>query len=142
MKHLLVTLYTAVLVLSAAGGAPVVLISHGPPQTKGKKAIDRMFEGKNVGDPMLTDLIKKKKIPFGLFGHILEAGGTAVGRDLTRAVKANSWSTSFYLNAGSISGDPWGMNDGSTSYGMAAIVTIDGKRGKFVFKRFKPPLDE
>ena len=55
---------------------------------------------------------------------------------------SNAWSTSFYLNAGSVSGDPWGMNDGSTSYGMAAVVTIDGKRGKFVFKRFRPPLDE
>ncbi len=101
-----------------------------------------MFEGKNVGDPMLTHLIKKKKIPFGIFGHILEAGGTAVGRDLTKAVKAKTGSTSFYLNAGSVSGDPWGMNDRSTSYGMAALVTIDGKKAQYVIKRFERTAED
>ena len=28
----------------------------------------------NVGDPQLNELIEKNKIPFGVFGHILEAG--------------------------------------------------------------------
>lgn len=123
--------------LRPAGSSPIVLVSHGPPRTQGIKTIDRMFEGQNVGDPMLTDLIKKRKIPFGIFGHILEAGGLAVGRDLRTPVEPNTWTSSFYLNAGSISGDPWAMNDGSTSYGMAAVATIEGQRGRFVIKRFQ-----
>jgi Icc-related predicted phosphoesterase len=128
--------------LKPAGADPVLLVSHGPPRAKGKGAIDRMFEGKNVGDPMLTSLIEKQKIRFGIFGHILEAGGTAVGRRMANPIAPNTWSSSFYLNAGSISGDPWSMNDGSTSTGMAAIVTLDGKRGRFVFERFAPPQGE
>jgi hypothetical protein len=120
--------------LKSAGSSPIVLVSHGPPRTQGSGAIDRMFEGENVGDPMLTELIEKRKIPFGIFGHILEAGGFAVGRDLRTPVESNTWTSSFYLNAGSISGDPWAMNDGSTSHGMAVVATIEGKRGRFVFK--------
>ena len=59
--------------------APVVLVSHGPPQGKGAHALDRIADKKNVGDPDLTKLIEKRNIPFGIFGHIPEAGGWGVG---------------------------------------------------------------
>jgi len=124
--------------LKPAGVGPVVLVAHGPPRGKGKHAIDRMFEGKNVGDPMLTELISKMKIPFGLFGHILEAGGTAVGHDLRTPVRPKKMVRALYLNAGSLSGDPWGMNDGSASTGMATIVKISGSKASFQVRRFKP----
>ena len=48
-----------------------------------------------------------------------------------------TWSKKLYLNAGSLSGDPWGMNDGSTTYGMAAIVTIKGNKATYEMKKFK-----
>ncbi len=128
--------------LHPAGKGPVVLVSHGPPLGKGKASVDWMSEKKNVGDPQLTELIQKAKIPFGIFGHILEAGGAAVGRDLATTVRPSKLSPYLYINAGSLSGDPWAMNDGSTSYGMAFVVTIDGKQAKYETKRMPAPKSE
>ncbi|MBI5510664.1 MAG: metallophosphoesterase [Deltaproteobacteria bacterium] len=128
--------------MTPAGKAPLLLVSHGPPQGKGKTALDWMAEKINVGDDKINSLIDKKKIPFGLFGHILEAGGNAVGKDLSAPVKANTPVASLYLNAGSLAGDPWGMNDGSTATGMAFIVTLDGGKAKYEIKRFKPTAED
>ena len=116
---------------------PVVLISHGPPQGKGFHALDRIPDKKNVGDPDLTKLIRKRSIPFGIFGHILEAGGRAVDGSLKKKVKENTKSPKLYLNAGSVSGDPWGMLDGSASYGMAIMMEINGANASYKVKRFK-----
>ena len=92
---------------------------------------------KNVGDPDLTKLIRKRSIPFGIFGHILEAGGRAVDGSLQKKVRENTKSPKLYLNAGSVSGDPWGMLDGSASYGMAIMMEINGVKASYKVKRFK-----
>jgi len=120
---------------------PVVLVAHGPPAGQGKYALDWMAEKRNVGDPMLNRLIDRASIPFGFFGHILEAGGAAVGKDMTSKVNQNAAVSNLYLNAGSLSGDPWGMNDGSTSTGIAVLITIDAGKAKYEVKRFKPPVE-
>ena len=54
---------------------PVVLISHGPPMGDGDAGIDRVYENQNVGDPALGNTMKRLKIRFGIFGHILESAG-------------------------------------------------------------------
>jgi Icc-related predicted phosphoesterase len=132
----------AMATLKPAGAAPVVLVSHGPPLGSGKASLDWISDKKNVGDPELTRLIQKAKIPFGLFGHILEAGGAAVGADLASSVGARKQVNNLYLNAGSLSGDPWALNDGTTSSGMAFVVTINGTKAQYDVKRFKPVVEE
>ncbi len=132
----------ALATLKPQGPAPVVLIAHGPPLGSGKSALDWISDKKNVGDPELTRLLKTANIPFGLFGHILEAGGAVVGKDLATSVGAGKLATSLYVNAGSLSGDPWGLNDGSTSTGLAMIVTIEAQKAKYELKRLKPPAEE
>ena len=128
--------------LVPAGTAPVVLVAHGPPKGKGKRALDFMADQVNVGDDQINRLIEKKSIPFGFFGHILEAGGAVVGADLSTPLKTASGVPAFYLNAGSLSGDPWAMTDGTTSTGMAFVVTFDGKTGAYELKRFTPKAEE
>ena len=118
------------------GSAPVALVSHGPPEGEGKDALDWILDKKNVGDSLINQVIDKENISVGLFGHILEAGGAAVAKDMKTAVKEGKKSKTLYVNAGSASGDPWGMNDGGTSYGMAMIVTIDRGQASYRIKRF------
>jgi hypothetical protein len=91
---------------------------------------------------MLTQLIEKKAIPFGLFGHILEAGGAAVGKDMASAVGKGKLAPNLYVNAGSASGDPLAMNDGGTSYGMAMLFVIEGDKARYDVKRFTARSDE
>ena len=100
-----------------------VLISHGPPRSKGPRAIDRAFEAGNVGDPGLALIIADNDVRFGLFGHILEAGGQA-SKDLARGIWAKSGETHprLYVNAGSASSTPWTMHDGQASTGLGMIV--------------------
>ncbi|MEZ4270695.1 MAG: metallophosphoesterase [Myxococcota bacterium] len=120
------------------GTGPVVLVSHGPPLGEGQQAIDRTASQKNVGDPQLTALLHDKLIPFGFFGHILEAGGRAVGGDFKSSVLPESWTTQLYLNAGSLCAEPWGLSDGTTSTGMAVLVSIKGRKASYQVKRFAP----
>lgn len=120
----------------ASGKAPVVFVSHGPPRGKGKRALDYILDGKNVGDPRLNRFIKKNKIAFGLFGHILEAGGNAVGADMNKGIPQKKKVSALYVNAGALSGDPWPLNDGRTSWGMAMVVTIENNRTSYELKRF------
>ena len=122
--------------LEPAGGAPVVVVAHGPPLGSGKRALDRIPDGQNVGDPQLRKLLDNKKIPFGLFGHILEAGGAAVGADHKKPIPEGRAVEQLYINAGSLSGDPWGMNDNRTSFGMAVLVVIDNGRATYRVKHY------
>ncbi len=126
--------------LVPAGSSPVVLVSHGPPRGRGPRSIDVVTDDSNVGDKAMTSLLVRAKIPFGLFGHILESGGRAVERDLATPVEPESPSPTLYVNAGSVSGDPWGMNDGSISHGMAMIVVIDEGKATYRVKRFERRL--
>lgn len=122
--------------LKPAGKGPLALVSHGPPRCKGKNGLDVIPTGENKGDELLNTIITKANVPFGFFGHILEAGGRAVGKDLATPVKPNTESAQLYLNAGALSGDPWGMLDGSSSYGMAMLVTINGSKAKYELKKY------
>jgi Icc-related predicted phosphoesterase len=114
-----------------------VLLAHGPPLYSGKVALDRITDGKHVGDKWMTKLIKDYSIKWGIFGHILEAGATLATKMGKRPASANSKQKSLYVNAGSANGLPWGMNDGSTLRGLAAIMTLDGKTGVVKLKKIK-----
>jgi hypothetical protein len=127
----------AVATLKSQGQGPVVLVAHGPPLGKGKNALDYIADQKNVGDPMQNRLLDKAKIPFGVFGHILEAGGRGVAADMATAVPPGKAVPSLFINAGSISADPWGMLDGKTGWGMAMLLVIDGNQARYEVKRFE-----
>ncbi len=117
---------------------PVVMLVHGPPRQSGKQALDFVPGAGNVGDPKLADLLKRMKVPFGVFGHILEAGGHAT--DLSgKPIAQKKSSAALYVNQGSANPLPWKMNDGTTSYGLAAVLTINGKQASYeVLKGPKP----
>ncbi|MCK6550864.1 metallophosphoesterase, partial [Myxococcota bacterium] len=119
---------------------PLVLVSHGPPKTKVKTGIDVAYDGSNVGDAAMTELVRDLAIPFGLFGHILEAGGR--GSDLDGKARApKAWHPTLYVNAGSANPDPWRMLDGKSSNGLGLYVEIDTKRGRFDVERLDPPAE-
>lgn len=107
-----------------------VLVAHGPPRSRGEQAIDRAHEWGNVGDPAMADLIEQHDVRYGLFGHILEAGGrAAIDVRLGKEARPGKRYRRLYLNAGTASAMPWQMLNGKTSHGMAAIVTISPRGG-------------
>jgi Icc-related predicted phosphoesterase len=118
---------------------PRVLVSHGPPRMKGKAGVDVVSDGTNVGDPAMTELVKNEKLRFGIFGHILEAGGR--GSDLTGAKRLaqKAWHPELYVNAGTLNPDPWTMLDGTTSYGIAMYLEIEAKRARYEVERLPQP---
>ena len=105
--------------------------THGPPRQSGKAALDVTEDGHNVGDPDLAAAIEEAKINFGVFGHILEAGGRATDLGGKKAVKPGQLATALYVNPGPAFADPWGLNGGGVSRGMAAILTIKGGKGEW-----------
>ena len=105
-------------------GKPVVVISHGPPKYDSPEGLDVIHSGENVGDSALSALITNNGIGFGIFGHILEAGGRGVNK-AGAAVAPKTKVKQLYVNAGSASAIPWRMRDGSTNRGMAMLLTID-----------------
>jgi Icc-related predicted phosphoesterase len=115
--------------LAKSANDPVILLMHGPPRQKGKDAIDYVPDTGNVGDPELAKVIAEAKIPFGIHGHILEAGLRAT--DLGgKPVAANKLQSSLFINPGAANSLPWKMNDGRTDYGSAALLTLKGKQAK------------
>lgn len=123
---------TAALVHAAS--KPVVLVAHGPPKGKGKRALDFAAGAGNVGDPLLRDLIREEKVPFGLFSHILEAGGLAYDRG-RKPVREDNPASSLYLNVGSANPMRWTLNSGKVSCGQAAVVRIRGKTASYTWVR-------
>ncbi|MCK5689192.1 metallophosphoesterase [Myxococcota bacterium] len=120
----------------AEGDRPVVLVSHGPPKGKGRHAIDRISDRKNVGDTGINKVLKDNKISYGIFGHILEAGGRGVAGDQKTPVAPKKVSKTLHLNAGSLSGDPWPLLSGKTGYGIAMIMRIDENGASYEVKYF------
>ncbi len=121
-----------------ASNDPVVLIAHGPPRFSGQKTIDYVPSVGNVGDPRLNELMTDAHIQFGVFGHILEAGGLAT--DLKGApVAEKKKATSLLVNQGSANPLPWKLNTGKTSYGLAAILTLEGKQASYQMLRGTKP---
>ena len=98
---------------------------------KGAAGIDRATGAGHVGDPALAALLKEQRIRFGLFGHILEAGGRASDLAGRRRRRENVWHPNLFVNAGTINPDPWPMLNGSTSYGMALYVEVKGKKARY-----------
>ncbi len=121
--------------LAKEADSPLLLIAHGPPRGKGKDAIDNAVVAGNIGDPNLAKLITDAKIKFGSFGNVHEAGGKAVGADFSTIVKPDTFVDTLYLHPGPGDSDPWTMNDGSKSKGMAGVLMF--KDGKAAYKVFK-----
>ena len=117
---------------------PTLMLGHGPPQQQGPTGLDHVPEAGNVGDPELAAALEQAKIPFGVFGHILEAGGRATDLSGKREIKPLSWSETLYVNPGSANSIPWLMNDGTNSKGLASIITISADR-KARYEVIRPP---
>ena len=121
-----------------ATGTVNVLLSHGPPRQSGAKALDRIYDNINVGDPEITKLIKTGKFPFGLFGNVQEAGGYATDLSGTKRIDQGAYANSLYLNPGPIDHVRWEMLDDTESIGMAGILRIKGKQASHKIYRIKP----
>jgi Icc-related predicted phosphoesterase len=121
----------ALLGLAKDAPAPVVLVSHGPPRQSGRFALDATTDGQNVGDPELASVMQMAKINFGVFGHILESGGRATDLGGKKQVKPNSPVAELFVNPGPAFADPWQLNSGTVSHGMAAILTLRGGKGEW-----------
>ncbi|MBK7858440.1 MAG: metallophosphoesterase [Archangiaceae bacterium] len=99
-----------------AADDPVIMLVHGPPRQSGKQSLDFVPGAGNVGDPRLTELLKRNQVQFGTFGHILEAGGH--GTDLSgKPLPAKKLHPALYVDQGSANPLPWKMNDGTTAHG-------------------------
>ena len=109
----------------------VVLVSHGPPRQEGRSALDATEDGHNVGDPGLAAAIADAHIPFGIFGHILESGGRATDLTGKKQVRPGQAVPALYVNPGPAFADPWNLNSGAISHGMAAILTIKNGKGEW-----------
>jgi len=117
--------------IARGAASPVVLVTHGPPRQEGRAALDVTEDGHNVGDPDLTSAIAEARINFGVFGHILEAGGRATDLEGKKPVKPGLAVSALYLNPGPAFADPWGLNSGGVSHGMAAILTLRNGQGEW-----------
>ena len=118
--------------LAKGAKTPVVLVSHGPPRQEGRSALDVTEDGHNVGDPELAVAIAEARIPFGIFGHILESGGRATDVSGKKQVKPNSAVSELFVNPGPAFADPWQLNSGTVSHGMAAILTLRSGKGEWL----------
>ncbi len=114
-----------------AGAPPALLVAAVPPRGQDARALDAS-EGQNLGDPRLAALLRRA--PFGIFGQVWEAGGRAIdlaGQPVHPGVEADR----LYLNPGAADRTPWPMADGSTAQGLAALVTIHGRKASFEIVR-------
>lgn len=112
---------------------PVVLLSHAEPHGEGREAIDA-FQGGNGGDANLTDFLRTRNVPFGVFANMQEAGGRATDLD-SNVIREGEAKDHLYLNPGLADSTEWQLNDGTNSHGMVASLTIkDGKASYKVYR--------
>jgi Icc-related predicted phosphoesterase len=123
--------------IAARAVNPVVLVSHGPPRGTAKTSLDWTDTETNVGDPRLAWVIQTSGIPFGVFGNVMEAGGSGVSSDFNTPIPPGTWADRLYVNVGSASSFPWKLNNGEVSTGMAMVLRIKGKKGSFEVLRAK-----
>lgn len=127
--------------LKAAPGSSKVLISHQSPLQDGATGVDFMGQPsldekdkKNVGDPRVTSMLKKTGTNLAIVGGIKEAGGR--GTDLSgKPVAEGAVSEQLVVNPGPADTSHWTMNDGSSSWGMVSVVSIDGGKASYTIKR-------
>jgi len=112
--------------------SPVLVTSHGAPKQSKEAAIDLTSEKVHAGDPALAQLMKDKKIPFGIFGNIHEAGGRATDLDGSKVLPQGKAHPALFVNPGPADAVRWAMNDGTTATGMGGIVEI--AKGKATYK--------
>ncbi len=124
---------------SKASKAPVVLIAHGPPHGTGNAALDFSSAGDiNAGDAEVNRAIKEGNIPFGVFSNIKESGGRATAEaEATTQIKEGAMSKTLFLAAGPADTMKWSMNDGTTSFGMAQIISVKDGQASFKVLRNK-----
>ncbi|HBU48102.1 MAG TPA: hypothetical protein DEB46_07295 [Myxococcales bacterium] len=123
--------------LKAAPGSAKVLVSHQSPLQDGVLAVDFMGQPsldekdkKNVGDPRVTAMLKGTGTQLAIVGGIKEAGGR--GTDLAgKAVEVDKMSPQLLINPGPADTSHWTMNDGSSSWGMVAVMRIDGGKASY-----------
>ncbi len=128
--------------LAKASTAPVMLISHGPPRGEGSQALDYAISGGNVGDPEINRAIREGNIAFGAFSNIKEAGARATDLPGTTVIPPSTPAKTLFLNPGPADSMRWEMNDGNKSYGMAAVLTIEGGRASWKNFRVKQLTSE
>jgi Icc-related predicted phosphoesterase len=124
-------------IVQAAGDKPVVLLSHGGPRQEGADALDRTAEQANVGDPALTKFLRETGVKFGVFPNIHESGGRGTDLTGTKLLPQKTMHEELYMNPGAVDAVSWPMNDGTRSVGMAAVLTIDGKKASFEATRIE-----
>ena len=116
---------------------PVIFTSHGPPKMKGKYGIDIASGVGHVGDQEMADMLDFEEVSFGIFGHILEAGGLASNLSGNKKREEDQWYKSLFINAGAANPDPWPMLNGKTTYGMGAIFELKGTKARYKVKKLK-----
>lgn len=123
-----------VVTLAQSAPSPVVLVSHGPPLGQGSQAIDWAYNGGNVGDARINQVIERAHIHFGVFSNIKEAGSRATDLAGTTVIPPGRLVHQLYLNPGPAGADPWKMNDGTVGHGFAALLVLED--GEASWQRF------
>lgn len=100
---------------------PRILLVHSPPRSERDGGIDQIFSGAHVGDEKLNALLKETGIEILVCGHIHESGGVAEDENST-FIPQKKVVQHMRLNAAPASS--FKMLDGSTTQGLAAILTI------------------
>lgn len=117
---------------------PVLLLAHGPPHGEGSQALD-WAPGGNVGDSEINRAIKEGHVALGVFSNIKEAGARASSDpEGTTQVRPGAPSKTLYLNPGPADTVGWPMNDGSTSVGLAAVLSVKQGQASYKIYRAKP----
>ncbi len=132
----------ALVPLAKEAEGPVLLVAHSGPRGATPQAVDFAREAGNIGDANINRLIAAADIPFGIFAHVHEAGGSATdlfGRDL---IEQGAFTDSFYLNVGPADSHPWAMNDETVSRGMGGLVRVKGDEAAYQIHRHEALTDE
>ncbi|HEY0839587.1 MAG TPA: hypothetical protein VGD74_05330 [Vulgatibacter sp.] len=126
--------------LAGEANDPVVLVAHGQPKGETEDALDVIAPDKeHIGDSNLNAAIESGKIGFGIFPNVKEAGTRAIA-DLggKQVIAEKTASDTLYLNPGAADSVEWAMNDGSTSTGAAAMLTMKGGKASYeIFRAAK-----
>jgi hypothetical protein len=114
-----------------------VLVAAVPPRGQDGRALD-FSDGQNIGDARLAALLQTRRVPFGIFGQVWEAGERGV--ELAgRLFAPGAASEQLYLNPGAAERSTWPMNDGQLTPGRAATLTIAGKTATWDVVRAPQP---